>query len=191
MLYPNNAKKEYHKLVNYANRGMNLENLINEANDYYLQNDIAVIYKKPTPVAIKKVIVSGNDKKITGSLKQKSTLDYVGLYDGYYLDFDAKSTKNKNDLPLANIHEHQIEHIKKIINHKGLAFLIIEINNLFFILKGDDLINYVDNSDKKQIPLSYIKEKGLEIKLGYCPTLDYLKIIEKEWIKKGVSNEKD
>src|SRR5574344_2367490 len=113
---------------------MNLENLINEANDYYLQNDIAVIYKKPTPVAIKKVIVSGNDKKITGSLKQKSTLDYVGLYDGYYLDFDAKSTKNKNDLPLANIHEHQIEHIKKIINHKGLAFLIIEINNLFFIL---------------------------------------------------------
>ena len=37
---------------NYGNRGMVLESDINETNKYYLDNNIAVIYKKPTPVKI-------------------------------------------------------------------------------------------------------------------------------------------
>ena len=38
MLYPGKAKKAYQKPVSYARRGMDLENLINEANKYYLDN---------------------------------------------------------------------------------------------------------------------------------------------------------
>ena len=37
----------------YANRGMGLENDINETNKYYLTYDIALIYKKPTPIRIR------------------------------------------------------------------------------------------------------------------------------------------
>ena len=48
--YPNNIKKNYHKLVSYANRGMDLENLINKTNESLIENDIAIIYKKPTPI---------------------------------------------------------------------------------------------------------------------------------------------
>ena len=40
MLYPNNIKKDKNSFINYGNRGMNLENLINETNEYYLENDI-------------------------------------------------------------------------------------------------------------------------------------------------------
>ena len=36
----------------YANRGMGLENDINETNKYYLTYDIALIYKKPTPIRL-------------------------------------------------------------------------------------------------------------------------------------------
>ena len=39
----------------HANRGMVLEDLINETNEYYLKKDIALIYKKPTPIGISKV----------------------------------------------------------------------------------------------------------------------------------------
>ncbi|MCY9128942.1 Holliday junction resolvase RecU, partial [Bacillus spizizenii] len=36
----------------YSNRGMTLEDDLNETNKYYLTNQIAVIHKKPTPVQI-------------------------------------------------------------------------------------------------------------------------------------------
>ena len=35
MNYPNKIKREYHKNINYANRGMDLENLLNDSNKYY------------------------------------------------------------------------------------------------------------------------------------------------------------
>ena len=46
----NGNKKNFNSKTNYGNRGMILENDINETNNYYLINNIAVIYKKPTPV---------------------------------------------------------------------------------------------------------------------------------------------
>ena len=52
MKYPNNIKKNYKKEINYKNRGMDLENLINEACKYYLEHNLAVIYKKHTPIGI-------------------------------------------------------------------------------------------------------------------------------------------
>ena len=99
MLYPNNIKKKVKKNISFANRGMDLETLINEANNYYLNEDIAVIYKKPTPVKIKKVTYTNDIPKVEGYLNQKSTLDYVGLYKGKYIDFDAKKTLNLNSFP--------------------------------------------------------------------------------------------
>ncbi len=52
MFYPGNKTKEYKKNINYANRGMDLEDMINQSNTYYLSENRAVIYKKPTPIKI-------------------------------------------------------------------------------------------------------------------------------------------
>ena len=41
--------------VNFANRGMSFEKMINESNSYYLSMGLAVIHKKPTPIQIVKV----------------------------------------------------------------------------------------------------------------------------------------
>lgn len=178
MLYPGRAKKAYQKPVSYARRGMDLENLINEANKYYLDNDIAVIYKKPTPVEIKKVSYKGKTEYIEGVLREKSTLDYTGVYKGYYLDFDAKSSKSKTSFPLANIHKHQLLHIDRVLKHKGISFLIIEMNDRFFVLDGNVLIKFVNNNDRKSIPFDFIKNNGLEIKLKFNPTLDYIPVLD-------------
>ena len=48
-------KKVEHKAANKANLGMELEDMINQSNEYYLVNNKAVIHKKPTPIQIVKV----------------------------------------------------------------------------------------------------------------------------------------
>lgn len=185
LLYPNKIKKENLSKISYANRGMDLEYLVNEANNYYLINDIAVVYKKPTPIQINKVSYAhGTPEVVKGKFNQKSTLDYVGLYKGKYIDFDAKKTLNKKFLPLENIHHHQLEHIKRVIKHDGLAFLIIEICNKIYLLPGEKIIDFTINNERKSIPLSYIEENGYLINYGYNPVLDYLKIIDEVYLKK-------
>ena len=52
-----------------------------------------------------------------------STTDYNGVYNGYYIDFEAKETKNKTSFPLNNIHSHQVEHMKIHIFKRELFFL--------------------------------------------------------------------
>ena len=97
MNYPNSIKKDYHKKTSYSNRGMDLEELINETNKYYLEIDKAIIYKKPTPIGIDKVCYDNNSKIITKAyFKEPSTLDYNGLYKGRYVEFEAKETKSKS-----------------------------------------------------------------------------------------------
>ena len=65
----------------YANRGMTLENDINETNKYYIDYDIALIYKKPTPIRITKTNYQ-NMRIVDGFFETTSTLDYNGVYKG-------------------------------------------------------------------------------------------------------------
>lgn len=186
MIYPNKIKKEYNKLVSYANRGMDLENLINQSNEYYLENDIAIIYKKPTPITISEVKYGSKERIITKAyFRTPSTLDYNGIYRGRYIDFDAKETKNKTSFPLANIHNHQLLHIKRIIEHGGISFLIIFMNDECFYLDGKDIINFLEHEKRKSIPYQYILEHGYIIERKIRPRLDYLKIIDQIYFKEN------
>lgn len=174
MNYPNNIKKQNHKLVTYDNRGMDLENLLNKTNEYYLDINRALIYKKPTPIGI----IEGNYKKITNAyFKAPSTLDYNGLYKGKYIEFEAKETKCQTSFPLKNIHEHQIFHIRKVIEHKGICFIIIRMNGLFYLLNGIDFIQYIDNNHRKSIEYEFITKKAHLLKENYNG-LNYLDIVD-------------
>lgn len=180
MNYPGKIKKEYNKYTAYANRGMDLEELINQSNEFYLTQDIAVIYKKPTPITISEVKYGTKERVITKAyFRTPSTLDYNGIYKGKYIDFDAKETQNKTSFPLNNIHEHQLYHIKRVIEHGGISFLIIYMNSNFYYLDGNDILDFIENNQRKSIPYSYIEEKGYKIEKKIKPRLDYLKIIDK------------
>lgn len=172
MNYPNNIKKVYHKNANYANRGMDLENLINMSNDYYLESDIAVIYKKPTPIGVVKCDYA--KQKITEAYyKSPSTLDYNGVYKGYYIEFDAKNT-NSSSLPLSNIAPHQVNHIRNVLRHGGIIFLLIMINAECYILSGEKVIDFIDKKTRKSIPYDYIKEEGIKVEYNYLKGVSYI-----------------
>ncbi len=184
MNYPGGNNKNYSKNVNYGNRGMNLEELLNQTNEYYLQINKAVIYKKPTPIQIVKTKVVNNDLRITDAFfKTPSTLDYNGLYKGKYIDFDAKETSSKTSFPIRNIHPHQLEHMKKVIEHGGITFLMISMNGSYYYLDGHDILDFIVNNERKSIPYSFIKESGYEIRIQLSPKLDYLKIIDLLYFK--------
>ena len=179
--YPGKSKTNYNKTVNYSNRGMDLEELINLSNEYYLQEDIAVIYKKPTPITIVDASFDTHGRVITKAyFKEPSTLDYNGIYRGKYVDFDAKVTKSKTSFPLSNLHEHQYQHMINVLNHGGITFLIISINNKFYYLDGQDIIDFKNNYSRQSIPLDYIEEKGIEIETKIKPRLDFIKAIDKK-----------
>src|SRR5690625_1760422 len=120
-------KRQTTPAANFSNRGMTLEEDINVTNKYYLNSNLAVIHKKPTPIQIVNVHYPKRSAAVIteGYFQQSSTTDYNGIYRGKHIDFEAKETKSKTSFPLANIHDHQINHMRSIIKHGGLSFMII------------------------------------------------------------------
>jgi len=184
MEYPNKIKKTYKNPLTYKNRGMDLESDLNESNSYYISIDKAFIYKKPTPIGIADVSYNNLGKTIEKAyFKEPSTLDYNGLYRGKYIEYEAKVTKNKTSFPLHNIHPHQIKHLRNILRHGGIVFLIIKIQDNVYLLTGQDFCSFIDNFNRASIPFSYINEKGYLIKYGYNPIIDYLKVVDEIYFK--------
>lgn len=183
MKYPNGIKKgkEFHNIC-YSNRGMNLENDINNSNEYYRNIDKAYIYKKPTPIKI--VNVDYKSRKMAtikeAYFLEPSTTDYNGIYKGKYIDFEAKETKSKTSFSLSNIHQHQIKHLENIINHHGIAFLIVRFTTLDFtyLLLAADFLEYINNSNRKSVPIDFFENKGYKLKNKLRPVIDYLEIID-------------
>lgn len=184
MNYPNGIKKEGNiiyksKITNYKNRGMNLEQDINDSNAYYIEKKKAFIYKKPTPIKLVKVDYK-KGRIDEAYFEMPSTTDYNGIYKGNYIDFEAKETINHNGFPLRNIHKHQINHIRNIYNENGICFLIVRFTaiNKTYLLMAKDFLEFIDNHKKSTIPLEYFEEKGYIIKDKFIPKVDYLEIIE-------------
>lgn len=186
MKYPNGIKKEYINLKSHSNRGMNLENDLNDTNNYYLVNDIAIIYKKPTPITINKVDYKSRVDAVIkeAHFKIPSTTDYNGIYKRKYIDFEAKETKSETSFPLNNIHKHQIDHLIKIHNHGGIGFIIVRFTKLnkTYLLFIEDLINFLDTNERVSIPINYFNEYAYLIKEGISPRLDYLKILDQKGV---------
>lgn len=180
-----NIKKTSRASFSSANRGMDLEHEINITNEYYALNDIAIITKRPTPINVVKVDYSKGARIIDAYFEKQSTTDYNGVYKGCYLDFEAKQTNSLTSFPLANIYKHQINHLKGVIRHKGIAFFIIRFTkkNESYVLDAKYIVDCFENSKKKSITYQQIKEQGFLIKEAFSPRLDYLKIIDKNFIK--------
>lgn len=164
----------------HGNRGMNLEGDINLSNEYYKQKGLCLITKRPTPINVVEVDYSKRVIIRNAYFEKQSTTDYNGVWKGRYIDFEAKSTQKTTSFPLANISKHQIDHLKRVLEHKGIAFFIIEFAKLnkVYLLDASFVIDLYDKSERKSIPYSKFLENAKEIKRGYAPRLEYLPIIE-------------
>src|SRR5690625_540303 len=195
MNYPNGMRKNRNHIqttMRYSNRVMTLEEDINLTNQFYLDNNQAIIHKKPTPVQIVRVNYPKRSAAVIteGYFKQPSTTDYNGLYQQKYIDFEVKETKNKTSFPLANFHEHQVDHMKSVVNHGGICFIIIRftVHDETYLLKIEDFLSFWYNQlngGRKSIPYDFIQKNGYLIPFKYQARVDYLEIVDKLYFENG------
>ena len=168
------------KKTSYKSRGMSFESRINKSNDYYKENKIAIIKKRPTPIKVIKVDRSSNT--ITKAVfEEASTTDYNGIYKGKYIDFEAKSTISKTSFPLQNLEKHQYDHLEEIYEQRGISFLIIEFSKIdeIYILPFEKLKEFVFLNKRKSLPIEYIKENGEKVYSTIKVYVDYLEAVDK------------
>lgn len=183
MKYPNSGKSYQHTVNhNTSRRGMSLENDINQANLFYLDEDMANIHKKPTPITIVNVdYPSRNKAKINEAyFKVPSTTDYNGIYRGRYIDFEAKECRSLTSFPFSSIHEHQIKHLTSVLKHGAIAFIIIRMvmYDSDYLIKAEDFLEYYHTCNRRSVPYDWIKDNGHKIPHKLLVPCDYLKIID-------------
>ena len=186
--YPNGKTNKIEKSKTSAsNRGMTLEKDINQTNDYYLSIDKANIHKKPTPIQIVKVDYPHRSaaKIVEAYFKVPSTTDYNGVYRGKAIDFEAKESQSATSFPLSSIHPHQISHLKSVIKHGAIGFIIFRFTHYdeTIYVPAQLVIDYYENTEKKSIPYPWFKEHGYLIKYNYNKPVDYLTIIDQLYFK--------
>ena len=123
-------------------RGSTLEDLLNRTNEKYLENNLALIQKIPTPIT--PINIEKESRHITlAYFDQKSTVDYIGVVQGIPVCFDAKEC-NTDTFPLANIHEHQVEFMRHFEEQNGISFILISYTqkNGFYYLRFQDLMRF-------------------------------------------------
>ncbi|WP_050615389.1 Holliday junction resolvase RecU [Bacillus testis] len=172
--------------INYGKRGMTLEEDLNESNQYYLSQSIAVVHKKPTPIQIVDVHYPKRSAAVIKEayFKQASTTDYNGVYKGKYLDFEAKETRNSTSFPLQNVHEHQILHMEQVLRQQGIAFIIIRFATLeeIYLMEAHHLIafwNRMLSGGRKSITKQEVESTSYKIPITFQPRIDYIKVIDK------------
>jgi recombination protein U len=169
----------------FSNRGMTLEEDLNESNEYYRNIKMAVIHKKPTPVQIVQVDYPNRSAAVIKEayFKLASTTDYNGVYKGKYIDFEAKETQNETSFPLKNFHQHQIDHMRDCLAQGGICFVILRFTRFdqVYLLEAKHLLTFWDrmtNGGRKSITKEEIEQFGHYIPLGFQPRIDYISIID-------------
>lgn len=161
--------------MNYKNRGMMLESIINKTIKLYKEHKVAIFHKLPLTINFSGV---SNDRlKIKeGWIAQKSYVDYYGVFRGIFIAFEAKST-NLPSLPLSNLKNHQIAYLEDINSHGGVGFIIVGFNkyNEYFLLTTDVL----EKVNKKSISIEMARQEGYAIDFVYPGILDFIPILEK------------
>lgn len=187
--YPNRKQSIQNttKVKSHSYRGANLEEDLNQTNQYYLDLNKANIHKKPTPITVVRVdYPSRNKAKIVEAYyKIPSTTDYNGVYRSKAIDFEAKETKSDTAFPLKNIHPHQLDHMRNVEYHGGVCFLIIRFvhYNETYLLYFKDLDRFIQTNDRKSIPYAWIKENGYCIPFSLTPPIHYLKVLDETLFK--------
>lgn len=159
-------------MTNYKNRGQFLERVINMSNKQYLERNLALIQKVPTPT-------TGNKKKGTFHYTEKSTVDFIGVANGKFIAFDTKETKNIN-FPFNRLQPHQESYLKHAQEQKGVAFILIlftQVNELYR-LSIEEYEQLKRELKRKSIPLQWFRDNKKDIKSKNGVYYDYLNITE-------------
>ncbi|TDX48296.1 Holliday junction resolvase RecU [Orenia marismortui] len=174
-------------------RGDLTEGIINRVNLNYKHRGIAEINKVPTPtkyVGKCQQKWRRNKGHFIACFDSKSTVDYIGTFQGKSIAFDAKESQVDTRFDLKNIKKHQYKFLKRHVTSGGIGFLLIHFTNLheFYYLPFKILDKYwtdmIKNDGRKSIPYNAIARPEYRISQGKEDRrgiyIDYLNVIEKE-----------
>ena len=125
-------------------RGSAFEEMLNMTNEQYRKEGLALIQKIPTP--IKPIEINQEKRTIKlAYFEQKSTVDYIGVVQGYPVCFDAKECA-VDTFSLQNVHEHQFEFMEAFEKQEGVAFLLIyyTAKEQFYYLRFEKLREFYE-----------------------------------------------
>ena len=123
-------------------RGSTLEDLVNRTNEHYMEKNLALIQKIPTPIT--PVHMDKEHRQITlAYFEQRSTVDYIGVVQGIPVCFDAKECV-ADTFPLQNIHEHQIEFMGRFEKQEGIAFFLLyySARNILYYMRYEEMMKF-------------------------------------------------
>ena len=171
----NLEKNTYINVNNMKNRGMLLEQIINRTIKKYQKDNLAIFHKKEIPIKFGSILKNKNNLKVNNAfIMSKSTTDYYGLYNGNFIAFEAKSTREKY-VPKINFKIHQQNYLNNINYHGGISFYIMyfsTFNEFYFVEQKYVNIN-------KSFRIESAREKGYELEIIYPGLLNILEIIDK------------
>jgi len=163
-------------------RGSVLEELINHCNDKYLENNLALIQKIPTP--IKPITIDKETRHITlAYFDQKSTVDYIGVVQGIPVCFDAKECSSTT-FSMQNIHEHQMEFMSNFEKQGGVAFIILyfSTNDEKYYIPFNDILFFWNRSKeggRKSFTYDEVN-KEYKIRSARGIMVHYIEMIQKD-----------
>lgn len=160
-------------------RGSTLEEFINRTNEKYLEHNLALIQKVPTPIT--PINIDKETRHITlAYFEQKSTVDYIGVVQGIPVCFDAKEC-NTDTFPLQNIHEHQVTFMENYEKQGGIAFFLISFNHKdeFYYLRFKKLLEFWNRAKEggrksfryEELEPEFFFKQGKGIFVPYLDTL--------------------
>ena len=70
--------------------------------------------------------------------------------------------------------------MERIYKHGGIGFLIVRFTviNKTFLLPIEILLEFLNENERKSIPLSFFEQNGYIIKDKYNPRVDYLEVLD-------------
>ena len=163
-------------------RGSTLEDYINRTNERYLEQNLALIQKIPTPIT--PVKMDKSHRQITlAYFDQRSTVDYIGVVQGVPVCFDAKECRT-DTFPLHNIHEHQVLFMSNFEKQDGISFFVIYFTtrNELYYMRYAEMKKFWDRMEeggRKSIRLEEL-DPGFFMKLKGGVYVPYLEMIQKD-----------
>ena len=162
-------------------RGSTLEDMVNRTNEWYLEKNLALMQKIPTPIT--PVRMDKEHRQITlAYFDQRSTIDYIGAVQGIPVCFDAKECVAET-FPLQNIHEHQVEFMRQYEEQGGISFLLIYFTSrhVCYYMSFQEMMKYWNRA--KEGGVKHFKYEELDIgffvPLNQGMILHYLECLQK------------
>ena len=172
-------------MTKWASRGLSgsaLEEMINYTNEEYRKTKLALIQKIPTPIT--PVEFDNATRHITlAYFDQKSTVDYIGAVQGIPVCFDAKEC-HEDTFALANVHDHQIDFMRRFEKQEGISFLLINFTarDLYYYMRLRELevfLKRAEDGGRKSFRLEELDPRFMikNLQQTYIP---YLELIQRD-----------